>query len=127
MTPDHDHHDGHAACRGGRPRPGRVRHHPARLAALEAWLRSYRPDELFDADGRPTALVTERAPRGFRRMGTNPHANGGLLRRDLELPGVSARAARVRQLMVDLRAEARAWTRSHGEDHPMVADWTWPT
>jgi xylulose-5-phosphate/fructose-6-phosphate phosphoketolase len=42
------------------------------------------------------------------------------------VPDLAGRAARVRQLMVDQRAEARAWTRIHGEDHPMVADWVWP-
>ena len=63
---------------------------PGHLAQLEAWLRSYRPDELFDEHG---ALVPELAalpPRGARRMGANPHANGGLLLRELELPDVRA-------------------------------------
>ena len=59
---------------------------PAHLAALEAWMRSYRPEELFDAQGRPVALVAAQAPAGERRMGANPHANGGLVLRDLALP-----------------------------------------
>ena len=58
---------------------------PAHLAALEAWLRSYRPEELFE-DGRLRAELAELAPRGTRRMGANPHANGGMLLRDLRLP-----------------------------------------
>ena len=58
---------------------------PVHLAALEAWLRSYRPHELFDG-GRLRAELTELAPRGTRRMGANPHANGGALLRDLRLP-----------------------------------------
>ncbi len=59
--------------------------HPERLAQLESWMRSYRPEELFDADGAPVASITELAPSGPRRMGSNPHANGGLLLRDLTL------------------------------------------
>ena len=53
---------------------------------LEAWLQSYRPDELFDDDGMPAAHIRALAPRGQRRMSDNPHANGGLLLRDLRLP-----------------------------------------
>jgi xylulose-5-phosphate/fructose-6-phosphate phosphoketolase len=55
-------------------------------AILEAWLRSYRPEELFDADGRLVPEVAEQAPAGARRMSANPHANGGSLLRDLDLP-----------------------------------------
>jgi len=53
---------------------------------LEDWLRSYRPEELFDADGRFRPEFASLAPAGSRRMGSNPHANGGLLLRDLNLP-----------------------------------------
>jgi xylulose-5-phosphate/fructose-6-phosphate phosphoketolase len=56
------------------------------LAALEAWMRSYRPEELFDTAGRPRPDVIAWSPAGNRRMGASPHANGGLLLRDLELP-----------------------------------------
>ena len=59
---------------------------PAHLGALEQWLKSYCPDELFDADGRLLPSLAELAPVGIRRMGANPHANGGLLLRDLRLP-----------------------------------------
>jgi xylulose-5-phosphate/fructose-6-phosphate phosphoketolase len=59
---------------------------PEHLAQLESWLRSYRPEELFDEAGRLRPELAELAPRGERRMGANPHANGGLLLRDLELP-----------------------------------------
>jgi xylulose-5-phosphate/fructose-6-phosphate phosphoketolase len=65
-------------------------------AALEAWMRSYRPDELFDADGRPAPDVMSLAPAGQRRMGANPHANGGLLLRDLELPDFTDYAVEVK-------------------------------
>jgi xylulose-5-phosphate/fructose-6-phosphate phosphoketolase len=60
--------------------------HPEHLAALEAWMRSYRPEELFDEAGALRPHLAELAPRGERRMGANPHANGGLLTRPLELP-----------------------------------------
>jgi len=58
---------------------------PEHLAQLDAWLRSYRPEELFDADGRPTAQVLAGIPAGERRLGANPHTNGGLLLRDLPI------------------------------------------
>ena len=56
------------------------------LGILEAWLRSYRPEELFDDDGRPTDLVRRANPEGPARMSASPHANGGLLTVDLDLP-----------------------------------------
>ena len=59
---------------------------PEHLAQLEQWLRSYRPDELFDDDGRLRPELANLAPVGARRMGANPHANGGLLLRDLHMP-----------------------------------------
>jgi xylulose-5-phosphate/fructose-6-phosphate phosphoketolase len=59
---------------------------PAHLRMLEQWLRSYRPDELFDDDGRVRPEITRLAPAGPKRMGATPHANGGLLTRDLDLP-----------------------------------------
>jgi xylulose-5-phosphate/fructose-6-phosphate phosphoketolase len=59
---------------------------PAQLAQLEAWLHSYRPHELFDANGRLRPELQALSPKGMRRMGSNPHANGGLLRRRLTLP-----------------------------------------
>ena len=59
---------------------------PEALAALEAWLRSYRPEELFDDHGRPRPQVDTFAPRGDKRMGSSPHADGGRLLRPLRLP-----------------------------------------
>src|SRR5262249_34754660 len=58
-----------------------VHENPAHLAQLEAWLRSYRPDELFDDKGRLIPELKALAPTGARRMSANPHANGGLLRK----------------------------------------------
>jgi xylulose-5-phosphate/fructose-6-phosphate phosphoketolase len=59
---------------------------PGHLEMLEAWLKSYRPDELFDASGALVRPLAELAPEGNRRMGANPYANGGLLLRELRLP-----------------------------------------
>ncbi|MGC9292253.1 MAG: phosphoketolase family protein [Acidobacteriaceae bacterium] len=59
---------------------------PAHLRQLEAWMRSYKPEELFDEKGKLTAALREWAPQGSRRMSANPHANGGALRKDLRLP-----------------------------------------
>lgn len=59
---------------------------PAHLKLLEEWLKSYRPDELFDEAGAPLAEIRATAPQATRRMSANPHANGGLLRRSLDLP-----------------------------------------
>jgi xylulose-5-phosphate/fructose-6-phosphate phosphoketolase len=62
------------------------REHPEHLALLESWMRSYGPEELFDESGRLRPEVAELAPSGERRMGANPHANGGVLLRELKLP-----------------------------------------
>ncbi len=80
----------------GRPNEGTFRSHqvpltdpatnPAHLKQLEEWLRSYRPQELFDSQGRLKTELKALAPKGDRRMGANPHANGGRLLRDLKLP-----------------------------------------
>src|SRR5215207_5532268 len=63
-----------------------VRESPDQIRRLEDWLRSYRPDELFDDDGRLLPDLAAQAPEGPRRMSANPHANGGLLLRELSLP-----------------------------------------
>ncbi|MFI5346060.1 MAG: phosphoketolase [Elusimicrobiota bacterium] len=62
------------------------RENPEHLRQLESWLKSYRPDELFDEGGRLKPELSKLAPAGPRRMGANPHANGGLLLHDLRLP-----------------------------------------
>src|ERR1700691_3924966 len=59
---------------------------PAHLALLERWMRSYQPETLFDGAGRLRPELQQLAPEGERRMGANPHANGGLLKRELKLP-----------------------------------------
>ena len=71
------------------------RHDPAQLALLDTWLRSYRPEELFDPGGTLRPDVAAHSPRGPRRMGSNPHANGGLLRHSLRLPAITDYAVAV--------------------------------
>jgi xylulose-5-phosphate/fructose-6-phosphate phosphoketolase len=60
--------------------------HPGHVKVLEAWMRSYRPEELFDRTGRLVPELADLPPKGVRRMSANPHTNGGLLLRDLKLP-----------------------------------------
>lgn len=72
-----------------------LRENPEHLALLETWMRSYRPEELFDAEGRPVAEIIELAPHADRRMGANPHANGGLLLRALHMPDFCVYAVEV--------------------------------
>jgi xylulose-5-phosphate/fructose-6-phosphate phosphoketolase len=74
-----------------------VRENPEHLRQLEDWMQSYRPDELFDADGRLVPELAELAPRENRRMSANPHANGGLLLRDLVLPDFRDYSVEVRE------------------------------
>jgi xylulose-5-phosphate/fructose-6-phosphate phosphoketolase len=92
--------------------------HPEHLTLLEDWLRSYRPEELFDEQGRLKPELAELAPKGERRMGANPHANGGILLRDLVMPDFrkyavkvpspgSVHAADTRELGVFLRDVAK--------------------
>ena len=77
---------------------GEVRTNPEHLAQLESWMRSYRPEELFDEDGAVLEQVTALAPEGELRMSANPHANGGLLTRELELPDFRDYAVEVKAL-----------------------------
>jgi xylulose-5-phosphate/fructose-6-phosphate phosphoketolase len=72
-----------------------VRDRPDRIEMLEAWMRSYRPEELFDADGRPIPEILETVPPGPLRMSANPHANGGELLRPLVLPDFRDYAVKV--------------------------------
>lgn len=69
--------------------------HPEHLQLIENWLKSYKPEELFDENGRLIVDLAELAPQGLRRMGANPHANGGLLLRDLRIPDYRHYAADV--------------------------------
>ena len=69
--------------------------HPDHVAQLEAWMKSYKAEELFDADGRLLTELADLAPKGERRMGANPHTNGGLLMRDLVMPDFHRHAVSV--------------------------------
>jgi len=74
-----------------------IRTKPEHLKILEDWMRSYRPDELFDKRGKLIPELAELAPKGDRRMGANPHANGGLLLRDLVMPDFRDYAVEVKK------------------------------
>jgi xylulose-5-phosphate/fructose-6-phosphate phosphoketolase len=78
---------------------------PEHIRILEQWMKSYRPEQLFDRNGKPRAEITALAPEGDRRMGANPHANGGLLLKDLVLPDFRDYAVDVPQ-PGSVRAEA---------------------
>jgi xylulose-5-phosphate/fructose-6-phosphate phosphoketolase len=69
--------------------------HPEHIKQLESWMKSYKPEELFDKDGKLIQELAELAPKGERRMGANPHANGGLLLRDLRMPDFREHALKV--------------------------------
>ncbi|MGD0372471.1 MAG: phosphoketolase family protein [Candidatus Dormibacteria bacterium] len=69
--------------------------HPDHVALLEAWMKSYRPAELFDDGGRLLPELAELVPAGDRRMGANPHTNGGMLLRDLRMPDFAVHAVTV--------------------------------
>jgi xylulose-5-phosphate/fructose-6-phosphate phosphoketolase len=88
-----------------------VRGNDAHLRVLEDWMRSYRPEELFDGEGAPVGLVRQANPEGELRMSATPHANGGLLTRDLDLPDFRTYAVEVSAPGAD-RAES---TRKLGE------------
>ena len=70
---------------------------PAHLKLLEHWMKSYRPEELFDATGKLVPEIAALAPKGTRRMSANPHANGGALKRPLDLPDHTAYAVKVQK------------------------------
>ena len=88
----------------GKPTEGTFRSHqvpmsemsnPGHLVLLESWMKSYRPEELFDETGRLRSEIAELAPSGERRMSANPHANGGILLRGLHLPDFANYAVEV--------------------------------
>ncbi len=72
-----------------------VKKDPEQLQILEAWMREYKPEELFDKNGRLIAELKELAPTGNRRMSANPHANGGILKRNLRMPEFADYAVKV--------------------------------
>ena len=76
---------------------GEMHEKPGHIKILEQWMKSYRPAELFDADGRFKPELAELAPRGERRMSANPHGNGGLLLRDLRMPDFRKYAVEVKK------------------------------
>lgn len=69
--------------------------HPEHLSQLETWMKSYKPEELFDHNGKLRPELAELAPKGNRRMGANPHTNGGILLRDLKMPDFRVHAVNI--------------------------------
>ena len=93
---------------------------PEHLRQLEAWLKSYRPEELFDARGRLNPELASLAPEGARRMGANPHANGGVLLRELQdagFPRLRGGRADARRARDRRHARARAIPPRRGEEN----------
>jgi xylulose-5-phosphate/fructose-6-phosphate phosphoketolase len=84
-----------------------VKENEAHLRMLEAWMRSYRPEELFDERGRLAPALAALAPAGDRRMGANPHANGGRVLVDLDLPDFTDYALAVKQPATELHESTR--------------------
>jgi xylulose-5-phosphate/fructose-6-phosphate phosphoketolase len=84
-----------------------VRQNPAHLAALESWLRSYRPEELFDDSGKLEPQWASQAPAGARRMGANPHANGGRLMAPLVVRNIESYAIPVTKPGAELHESTR--------------------
>ena len=84
-----------------------VRDNPEHLQQLEEWMRGYRPDELFDSEGRLVESLAQLAPAGDRRMGANPHANGGELLEPLELPDFTGYVIPVAQPGAELHESTR--------------------
>ncbi|WP_080943860.1 phosphoketolase family protein [Sinorhizobium meliloti] len=81
---------------------------PEHIRILEQWMKSYRPEELFDETGRLTTEIASLAPAGHRRMSDNPHANGGLLLRDLKMPNFRDYAVEVTSPGATMAESARA-------------------
>jgi xylulose-5-phosphate/fructose-6-phosphate phosphoketolase len=80
---------------------------PGHVPLLEAWMKSYKPEKLFDTDGRLLPELAALAPQGQRRMGANPHANGGLLLRELQLPDFRGYAVQVTSPGANQEADTR--------------------
>jgi xylulose-5-phosphate/fructose-6-phosphate phosphoketolase len=91
----------------------------AHLKQLAAWMRSYRPEELFDADGMPRADVVDWLPRGDLRMSANPHTNGGRYPRDLELPDFRGYGVKAGEIAEATRVLG-GWLRDVMTDNPDI-------
>ena len=95
---------------------------PEHLNMLETWMRSYKPEELFDDTGRPVPELKALPPQGVRRMGCNPHANGGLLLRELRLPDFRKYAVPVPVPGVEMGEATRALGRMLRDTIELNAD-----
>jgi phosphoketolase len=104
---------------------------PGPIRILEKRMKSYKPEEQFDMTGELIPELADLAPTGFLRMSANPHANGGLLLRELRMPDVldyphlGARAAYAEQAIRDKRLQHKRYICEHGEDMPEIRNWRW--
>src|SRR5882724_2588649 len=96
--------------------------HPDRVKMLEDWMKSYKPEELFDKGGKFVPELAELAPSGARRMGANPHANGGLLLRDLSIPDFRKYAFKVTKPGTEFAESTRALGQLLGDIMRMNAE-----
>jgi len=96
--------------------------HPDRVKMLEDWMKSYKPEELFDKSGKFVPELAELAPSGTRRMGANPHANGGLLLRDLSIPDFRKYAFKVTKPGTEFAESTRALGQLLGDIMRMNAE-----
>lgn len=94
-------------------------------AVLERWLRSYRPEELFDAEGMPVASIRNLHPVGDRRMSANPHANGGPLVRGLDLPDCRARPRTPEEQTDRARSIHTRARPGYAGDRGLALGWRW--
>jgi len=96
--------------------------HPDHVKTLEDWMKSYKPEELFDKSGKFVPELAELAPSGTRRMGANPHANGGLLLRDLSIPDFRNYAFKVTKPGTEFAESTRALGQLLGDIMRMNAE-----
>jgi len=96
---------------------------PGHLKILDDWMRSYKPEELFDKSGKLISELAELAPSGNRRMGANPHANGGLLIRDLAMPDFRDYAVKVTKPGTEFEESTRVLGRLLRDVMKMNAEW----
>nr|WP_239580169.1 phosphoketolase family protein [Microlunatus panaciterrae] len=99
-----------------------VRENPEHLQLLEEWLRSYRPEELFDTHGRPVESIAAAHPEGDLRMSASPHANGGLLTHSLALPDFREFAMEVDRPGAELAESTRRWGELLAEVYRRMGD-----
>jgi xylulose-5-phosphate/fructose-6-phosphate phosphoketolase len=105
--------------------PFQIHENPSHLELLEAWMRSYRPEELFDENGRLIPELKALAPGGSRRLSANPVANGGAVRKTLRMPDFRSYAVEVTRAGTRM-VENTNHAHEYGIDRPEFTNWKWP-